>query len=88
MIAKSTFVKTTWEPIERSIPPLIITNISPTALIPAKDTCRIKVRRFPRVIKLGAMNENRSTNKSRIRKGTFFFSNNPNLIPKFFRNTD
>jgi hypothetical protein len=73
MIARRTLPNTIWEPMERSIPPLIITNIIPTALIPANDTWRIKVRRFPNVMKFGATNEKRINKKSRIRKGTFFF---------------
>jgi hypothetical protein len=74
--------------MERSIPPLIITNISPTALIPAKDIWRIKVLRFPNVMKFGAINENRITKKTRIRKGTFFFRIVPNRMPKFLRDSD
>jgi hypothetical protein len=77
MIAKRTLLNTIWEPMERSIPPLIITNIKPTALIPANEICRIKVRRLPNVMKFGAMKVNRITKKTRIRKGTFFFRTDP-----------
>ena len=66
------------------MPPLIMTNIRPTAAIPEKDTWRIKVRRFPKVMKLGAINVKRINNESRIRNGTFFFMSVVMRVPKLF----
>jgi hypothetical protein len=65
-----------------------MTNISPTAAIPEKDTWRINVRRFPKVMKLGAINEKRINSESRIRNGTFFFMSDVMRAPKVFEETE
>jgi hypothetical protein len=88
MMAKRTLVKTIWEPMERSIPPLIITNISPTALIPVNETWRTKVIIFLDVKKFLDMNENRIIKKISIINGTFFFVNNPTPLPSLDKNAD
>jgi hypothetical protein len=88
MMDKRTLVKTIWEPMERSIPPLIITNISPTALIPVNETWRTKVKIFLGVKKFSDMNENRIIKKISIINGTFFFVNDPIPLPSLDKNAD
>ncbi len=88
IMARRTLLKTICDPIERSMPPLIITNIKPTALIPAKEICRTRVRMFPKVMKFGAMNENRTNKNTRITKGTFFFITAAILPPRLFKTSE
>ena len=66
---KTILVRMIWEPMERSMPPPIITNMSPTALMATKDTWRISIRILNEVMKLGEINVNSITRPIRIMRG-------------------
>src|SRR4030042_3462122 len=80
-------VKIIWEPMDRSIPPATITNISPTALIVTKDICLTISLMLLNVLKLGAMNEKSTIVTSNINKGVYLLAVLP-IFPDRFLNSD
>jgi len=65
------------------MPPAIITNMTPTALMAAKDTCRMMIIRFREVKKFGEIIEKKIIKPIKIISGAYFLISLPILAPKF-----
>src|SRR5512139_3515676 len=83
MMDRTTLVNIIWEPMERSMPPPTITNMSPTALIAAKETWRIIMMILLDVMKFGDRMENKTSRTSRITCGVYFLNTAPIREPRF-----
>jgi hypothetical protein len=61
-------------PTERSIPPLMMTKVIPTATMAVTDTCRAMFRRFSGVKKYSVENENTRHKMTRARISPYCLS--------------
>ena len=74
-MAASTLVSEICAPIDRSMPPEIMTKAMPTALMAVNDTWRSKMMKLLGVAKFGAMTEKSRSSPSSTSRVTYFLRN-------------